>query len=373
MSRLETGPPFDPYAYSRLPQQETLTDLYSTADFIGPPEINDAFQQDIRLAPGRMNRTMGLTFNEHQRAASLRAEQRDFEMAYASEMRMPMNDDRTRNMAPWNEIKRQMSNVRDGVASKLIGPENVRKLTGVVDVEAPPEPDKDADAKKKDEDDAKIKAHKMRAQTFDNYSIVCALIFGFACTGVEWSYGDYLANLSFLSREATDSVNTIAYQLRLVYFAHVSMMVFIASLTMYSTMVFVLSGVYTRTGMSMRALTGLDLFLKDLQGQRDAAFKAFILAATILPLDIILQTFANLMTYGFHQSVLIYVMLTPAVLIAAGSSWHVYDLVRAAGYHLFGVGKPKPPPEPSAQPSPQETQRIDGKDEKKQEGPKHAP
>jgi len=370
MSRLEAGPPFDPYAYSRLPQQETFTDLYSTADFIGPPETDDTFQPDVQLAPGRMNGTMGLTFNEHQRAASLRQDKRDFEMAYASEMRMPMNDDRARSITPWNEIKRQMSNVRDGVATKLIGPENVKKLAGTLDVEAPPEPEKPSE---KEEEEAKIKAHKMRAQTFDNYSIVCALIFGFACTGVEWSYGDYLANLAFLSREATDSVNTIAYQLRLVYFAHVSMMVFIASLTIYSTMIFVLSGVYTRTGMSMRNLTGLDLFLKDLQGQRDAAFKSFILAATILPLDIILQTFANLMTYGFHQSVLIYVMLTPAVLIAAGSSWHVYDLVRAAGYHLFGVGKPKPTPAPSVQPSPQETQRIEGKDEKKEAGPKHAP
>lgn len=211
------------------------------------------------------------------------------------------------------------------------------------------------------------KQMKMRAVSFESYSFISALLFGFSCMAVKWDNGDYTVfRDAQLSREedkmivntnssATASQKKVFYlsddyvadfdSYEVIFLAHMFCMTLCCSLSIYSTMVFAMCSVYVRTGLAIGRLDALVEFLADCAFQRNCAFKAFLGGASLLPGDIILVTFANLLQHG-HGMVYIIFLLLPATFVATASGWHIKKIMDTATNTVFAF----PPPTVTAGP-----------------------
>lgn len=237
-----------------------------------------------------------------------------------------------------------------------------------------------------DKYDKLAKQFKMRAVSFESYAFISALLFGFACMAVKWDNGDYTvfrdAQLSREEDEMLRHTNDTAtekqkvkfylsdnYQADLdtyeiIFLVHMLIMTVCCSLSIYATMIFSMAAVYLRTGLAIGRLDALSVFLDDCSWQRNCAFKAFLLGAALLPCDIILVTFANLLQHG-HGIVYILVLLCPASFVALLMGAHIRAIMTTASNTVFApvaqkVGTPGSPEELFDEPPAEELAKESG-------------
>lgn len=180
---------------------------------------------------------------------------------------------------------------------------------------------------------------KLRAHSFESYAFISALLFAFSCMALKWDNGDYILN-----REAQKTLFANNWQAPLdlyeiLFLLHMLFMTLACSLSMYSTIVFSLSCVYVQTGLITGHVNGLQQFLRRSQTQRDLAFKAFVLASSLLPCDIILVTFANILQHGHGVFVTLCVVF-PGTLVVGVSGMHIAKIIHEASASIFA-----PPPD----------------------------
>lgn len=222
--------------------------------------------------------------------------------------------------------------------------------------DALPSSPKLSDRKTKDDYEKRSKQFKMRAVSFESYAFISALLFGFSCMAVKWDNGDYtLFRDAQLTREedamirntnaSTTAAQKVKYYLsdnyqadmdayEVIFLAHMFCMTVCCSLSIYSTMVFAMCSVYLRTGLAIGKLDALHEFLDACQFQRNCAFKAFLLGAALLPGDIVLVTFANLLQHG-HGMGYIVALLLPATTVACATAFHILKIISVASSTVF--------------------------------------